>query len=77
MLGHGFVPASAPAVVVIAPLVLIAGMLFALFKQVEGRAYVPVTMTGNLARLVESLHGQAVVGDPKARPAARIDGSGL
>ncbi len=77
LLGLGFVPASAPAVVVIAPLVLIAGMLFALFKEVEGRKYVPVTMTGNLARLIESLHGQAVARDPQAGAAARIDGSVL
>lgn len=61
----GFVPPSAPSAVVVVPLALIAGMVFELFRKVGDLAYLPVTTTGNLVRLVESAHGALVLKDPR------------
>lgn len=71
----GFVPASAPSAIVIAPLSLMAGMFFELFRKVGPHAYLPVATTGNLVRFTESLHGAVVEHDPEARRALPVHAS--
>lgn len=58
---------------VIVPLVVIAGMLFELFREADGHKFVPVTMTGNLVRLVEATYATFVERRTDARPGFWMD----
>lgn len=73
MFAIGLLPGSVPQGFVIVPLVVIAGMLFELFREADGHKFVPVTMTGNLVRLVEATYATFVERRTDARPGFWMD----
>ena len=68
----GLLPATTPSAIAIVPQALIGGMSFELFRKAAGLAYVPVTATGNLVRLVEDIHGTVARGDEESRRALPV-----
>lgn len=68
----GWLPPTAPDVLIILPLAFMAGALFELFRRIGDLAYLPVATTGNLVRMVEALHGSVVEQKPQARRAVPV-----
>lgn len=68
----GFVPATAPHALVTIPIAFVAGVQVELFRDVAGQKYMAIATTGNLMRLVESIHGALTSPDSDSGRVLRI-----
>jgi uncharacterized membrane protein YoaK (UPF0700 family) len=68
MLGAAaFVPSTARPLIVVVPITLAAGLMFALFRRVDEFTYAPMLTTGNLTRWLEAGHAHLYHPSPTSR----------